>query len=53
MLDFIKRLFTTQKCAVCNNKPVDPTYYYNDNGEKVPVCFTCVTYAERRAFRKV
>ncbi|GAE93450.1 hypothetical protein JCM21714_2535 [Gracilibacillus boraciitolerans JCM 21714] len=48
-----KKLFQPKKCAMCGKKPVNPNYYYNDHDEKVPVCYKCVTYAERRSFRKV
>ncbi len=46
------RLFKKKKCAICGQKTVRPTEYIDDRGEKVLVCYKCVPYAERRAFRK-
>lgn len=52
MFDFIKKLVQPQKCAICHNKLERPTTYYNDRNEQVKVCYKCVPYAERRAYRK-
>ncbi|GAA0502722.1 hypothetical protein GCM10008986_32930 [Salinibacillus aidingensis] len=52
MWNKLKGLFKPKTCAICKNKAEQPAIYYNDEGEKVFVCFKCVPYAERRAFRK-
>ncbi|MBP1968396.1 hypothetical protein J2Z83_000488 [Virgibacillus natechei] len=52
MANWLKRILGMEKCYICNNKAVKPRMYINDEGEKVPVCFKCVTYAERRAMKK-
>ncbi|SET99595.1 hypothetical protein SAMN05421676_11386 [Salinibacillus kushneri] len=48
----LKNVWKPKRCAICKKKAEKPTTYYNDQGESVPVCFKCVPYAERRAFRK-
>jgi hypothetical protein len=52
MLNGLKKILGLQKCFICHNKAEQPRYYLNDAGEKVPVCYKCVSYAERRALRK-
>ncbi|MGV2621973.1 UNVERIFIED_CONTAM: hypothetical protein N8J90_12325 [Halobacillus marinus] len=52
MKNFLNRWLGRKRCVICGRKPVDPSRYYNDEGRAVVVCRTCVTYAERRAFRK-
>lgn len=52
MFDYMKSLFKRKKCAICGKNAEKPANYYDDKGEKVVVCFQCVPYAERRAFRK-
>ncbi|WP_167506132.1 hypothetical protein [Halobacillus faecis] len=52
MLKKLKNLFSRKSCAICKKKPVDPKSYYDDEGEAVLVCKSCVPYAERRAMRK-
>lgn len=47
-LDFLK----PQKCVICHGRPERAQLYYDDQGQKVKVCYKCVPYAERRAFRK-
>lgn len=48
LFDFLK----PKKCVICHRYAERPQTYYNDQGEKVKVCYKCVPYAERRAFRK-
>ncbi|SDK34510.1 hypothetical protein SAMN05216243_2810 [Sediminibacillus albus] len=45
-------LFKKKKCAMCGQKAAKPTEYINDREEKVIICYKCVPYAERRAFRR-
>lgn len=52
MNGFFRRLFGLDKCMICKKKPIRPHYYLNDAGDRQPVCYKCVTYAERRAYRK-
>lgn len=40
------------KCAICKKKLIRPTSYLDDRGSVIKVCFKCVSYAERRAYRK-
>lgn len=42
-----------KKCYLCNKKlSVNRARkYLNDNNKKIYVCYHCVEYAERRAFR--
>ncbi len=51
-MKFLSRIFRRKSCGVCGKKPVKPSYYYNDKDEKIPVCYKCVEYAERRAYQK-
>lgn len=53
MFQYLKRLLRPEKCAICNSNPSSPAMYYNDLGQKVKVCYKCVPYAERRAYRKI
>ncbi|MBM7573483.1 hypothetical protein JOC48_004047 [Aquibacillus albus] len=46
-------LFGRKKCYICKGKAERAQTYENDNGEKILVCYKCVTYAERRAFKKL
>ena len=41
-----------KKCAICKKKAKQPRKYYSDLQKPIIVCINCVTYAERRAFRK-
>lgn len=41
-----------QKCAICKGKMVSPTAYIDDKGKAIKVCYKCLSYAERRAYRK-
>ncbi|REJ10464.1 hypothetical protein DYE48_02990 [Halobacillus trueperi] len=52
LLKHLKSLFTRKSCVICKKGDVDPESYYNDEGEAVLVCRSCVPYAERRAMRK-
>ncbi len=40
-----------KKCAICHKKADEPRHYFDEQGKAIVVCYTCVTYAERRAFR--
>lgn len=50
----MKRFFLNLlgRCSLCRRKKADRKYF-NDKGKKILVCYHCVLYAERRAFRKV
>lgn len=40
-----------KKCAFCKKKVAEPRKYFNDRQKPIHVCYNCITYAERRAFR--
>jgi len=44
-----------KKCYLCNAKvtEVETRIYLDDSNKKIYCCYKCVTYAERRAFRKI
>jgi hypothetical protein len=44
-------LFGSKKCAICQQKAEEPRKYFDDKGKPIVVCYKCVSYAERRAFR--
>lgn len=52
MFTYIKKLFKTETCMICKQKPIRPQYYLDEEDNRKPVCFKCVSYAERRAYRK-
>ncbi|WP_171038141.1 hypothetical protein [Aquibacillus sediminis] len=52
MFKWFKRLMQPKTCAICHNKLERSQDYMNDAGETISVCYKCVPYAERRAFRK-
>jgi len=43
------------KCQLCNRKfrKMLLSSFLNDENKEIKVCRDCLTYAERRAFRKV
>ncbi|MCP3026493.1 hypothetical protein [Halobacillus sp. A5] len=53
MPNFFKKVVKQEKCLICKKTAKKPGYYLDDNGNKVAVCFNCVSYAERRALRKI
>ncbi|SFJ25260.1 hypothetical protein SAMN04487936_101450 [Halobacillus dabanensis] len=53
MFERLKRLFIPKQCAICKMKPTQPQKYINDQKETVLVCRKCISYAERRAMRKM
>ncbi|WP_171038142.1 hypothetical protein [Aquibacillus sediminis] len=52
MFKWLKKLVQQQTCAFCHNKLERSQDYINDVEETISVCYKCVPYAERRAFRK-
>ncbi len=48
MLDWI----FGKKCAICKKKERKSVKYIDDQGKHVDICYLCVPYAERRAYRK-
>lgn len=48
-----RNLFGGKSCYLCGGKAVKAQSYYNDKGNKILVCHTCSSYAERRALVKV
>ncbi|WP_202407114.1 hypothetical protein [Pseudalkalibacillus hwajinpoensis] len=48
MKGFFGRLMGLEKCMICKKKPVRPQYYLDDEDNRKPVCYKCVSYAERR-----
>jgi hypothetical protein len=51
MLTWLKGLFA-KSCDLCKKTTRSPRMYLDERGKRVKVCELCVTYAERRAFRK-
>ncbi len=39
-------------CYFCKREASDLRNYKNERSQKIKVCFLCVEYAERRAYRK-
>ncbi|WP_377890639.1 hypothetical protein [Alkalihalobacillus sp. R86527] len=52
MKTLISRFFGKNKCLICKQKPIRPQYYLDEENVRKPVCYKCVSYAERRAYRK-
>ncbi|ADU29171.1 hypothetical protein Bcell_0895 [Evansella cellulosilytica DSM 2522] len=42
-----------EKCTICKHKCKKPSKYMDDIGNEMKVCVKCVSYAERRAYRKI
>ncbi len=52
MKRFFQKLLGWEKCMICKKKPTRAHYYLDDEDNRKPVCYKCVSYAERRAYRK-
>ncbi|MFJ7405730.1 MULTISPECIES: hypothetical protein [unclassified Lysinibacillus] len=39
-------------CYFCKRKASDLRNYKNERSQKIKVCYLCIEYAERRAYRK-
>ena len=51
MFAWLKGMFS-KNCDLCKKTTRSPRIYFDDRGNRVKVCELCVTYAERRAYRK-
>ncbi|MEC1177390.1 hypothetical protein P9B03_02740 [Metasolibacillus meyeri] len=58
LLTKIKEIFVPNKsipknaCFFCKRKMPDLRNYRNEANKRIKVCYQCVEYAERRAYRK-
>lgn len=52
MISWLKDLFSSKVCGICNKKQGDMRKYFDDRGKRILVCKMCVDYVERRAYRK-
>ncbi len=41
------------KCYICKSAAKAPRQYLDDRGQRIVVCQKCMSYAERRAYRKI